>query len=47
MMALYLHLGPFSKHVIKEIDRRIAELDAAAPAMPPPAAYREPAVATA
>jgi hypothetical protein len=27
LMALYLHLGPFSKHVIVEIDRRIAELD--------------------
>jgi hypothetical protein len=27
LMALYLHLGPFSKHVIGEIDRRIAELD--------------------
>src|SRR5882762_10828556 len=27
MMAIYLHLGPFSKHVISEIDRRIAELD--------------------
>jgi len=27
LMALYLHLGPFSKHVISEIDRRIAELD--------------------
>jgi hypothetical protein len=27
LMALYLHLGPFSKHVIAEIDRRIAELD--------------------
>jgi hypothetical protein len=26
-MALYLHLGPFSKRVIGEIDRRIAELD--------------------
>src|SRR5438477_10922206 len=26
-MALYLHLGPFSKRVISEIDRRIAELD--------------------
>ena len=47
MMAIYLHLGPFSKHVIQEIDRRIAELDAAAPAMPPPVTYREPAVATA
>jgi radical SAM superfamily enzyme YgiQ (UPF0313 family) len=31
LMALYLHLGPFSKHVISEIDRRIAELDG----MPP------------
>jgi hypothetical protein len=27
LMALYLHLGPFSKHVISEIHRRIAELD--------------------
>jgi hypothetical protein len=27
LMALYLHLGPFSRHVISEIDRRIAELD--------------------
>jgi hypothetical protein len=27
LMALYLHLGPFSKHVISEIDRRISELD--------------------
>jgi len=26
-MALYMHLGPFSKRVIGEIDRRIAELD--------------------
>jgi hypothetical protein len=30
LMALYLHLGPFSKHVIGEIDRRITELDLAA-----------------
>jgi len=29
LMALYTHLGPFSKHVIGEIDRRIAELDEA------------------
>jgi radical SAM superfamily enzyme YgiQ (UPF0313 family) len=29
LMALYMHLGPFSKHVIGEIDRRIAELDEA------------------
>jgi len=31
LMALYLHLGPFSKRVISEIDRRISELDG----MPP------------
>jgi uncharacterized protein DUF4070 len=31
LMALYMHLGPFSKRVISEIDRRIAELDG----MPP------------
>jgi hypothetical protein len=28
LMALYMHLGPFSKRVIGEIDCRIAELDA-------------------
>jgi hypothetical protein len=27
LMALYMHLGPFSERVIGEIDRRIAELD--------------------
>jgi hypothetical protein len=27
LMALYIHFGPFSKRVIGEIDRRIAELD--------------------
>jgi len=31
LMALYLHLGPFSKRVISKIDRRISELDG----MPP------------
>jgi radical SAM superfamily enzyme YgiQ (UPF0313 family) len=31
LMALYLHLGPFSKRVISEIDRRIDELDALPP----------------
>ena len=46
MMAIYLHLGPFSKHVISEIDRRIAEIDAA-PTMVPEQAYLEPAAATA
>ena len=46
MMAIYLHLGPFSKHVISEIDRRIRELDDAQAMIPPPA-YREPAVVNA
>jgi hypothetical protein len=32
LMALYLHFGPFSKRVIGEIDRRIAELDGMPPA---------------
>jgi radical SAM superfamily enzyme YgiQ (UPF0313 family) len=27
LMAFYLHLGPFSRHVIEQIDQRIAELD--------------------
>src|SRR6478735_7372528 len=31
LMALYMHLGPFSKHVISEIERRIAELDRMSP----------------
>jgi hypothetical protein len=31
LMALYLHLGPFSKRVIREIDRRIADLDGMRP----------------
>jgi len=31
-MALYLHLGPFSRYVIAETNRRIAELDDEAPA---------------
>jgi hypothetical protein len=47
MMAIYLHLGPFSQHVISEIDRRIAELDEAQATLPPPVAYREPAAASA
>jgi hypothetical protein len=29
---LYLHLGPFSRQVMAAIDRRIAEIDRAAPA---------------
>ena len=35
LMAIYLHLGPFSKHVIAEIDRRIAELDVMHPVRAP------------
>jgi hypothetical protein len=38
LMALYLHLGPFSKRVISEIDRRIAELDGMHPVRVPPGA---------
>jgi hypothetical protein len=37
LMALYLHLGPFSKRVISEIDRRIAELDDMPPVITPQA----------
>jgi hypothetical protein len=35
LMALYMHLGPFSKRVISEIDRRIAELDVRATGLVP------------
>ena len=35
LMAFYLHLGPFSRQVIGEIDRRIAELDEAVPVLAP------------
>jgi hypothetical protein len=31
LMALYMHLGPFSKRVIGEIDRRIDELGGMSP----------------
>jgi hypothetical protein len=34
LMALYMHFGPFSKRVISEIDRRIAELDGMPPVRP-------------
>jgi len=33
LMVLYTHLGPFSRFVIREIDRRIAEMDRATPAV--------------
>lgn len=47
LMALYVHFGPFSKRVIGEIDRRIAELDVIPPAraaMLRSAGYRRPRV---
>jgi hypothetical protein len=34
LMSLYMHLGPFSKRVSAEIERRIAEIDETAPKMP-------------
>lgn len=34
LMAMFLHLGPFSRRVIAAIDRRIAALDASAAAEP-------------
>jgi hypothetical protein len=37
LIAMYLHLGPFSRKVIAEIDRRIAEIDAAEQFAPLPA----------
>jgi hypothetical protein len=27
LMAFYLHVGPYSRHVIKQIDRQIEELE--------------------
>jgi hypothetical protein len=46
-MALYMHLGPFSRHVMAEIDRRIAELDEGAPPLAAQVAYRESVAASA
>jgi hypothetical protein len=40
LMALYMHLGPFSKHVISEIDRRVAELDSMHPVGAPGSSAR-------
>jgi radical SAM superfamily enzyme YgiQ (UPF0313 family) len=45
LMAFYLHLGPFSRQVIDQLDERIAELDAEQAMLPPPLAHREPVVA--
>jgi radical SAM superfamily enzyme YgiQ (UPF0313 family) len=33
LMVLYTHLGPFSRFVMRELDRRIAAMDRAAPAI--------------
>ncbi|MEJ2431943.1 MAG: B12-binding domain-containing radical SAM protein [Pseudolabrys sp.] len=40
-LAMYAHLGPFSRVVIGEVNRRIAQIDEAAPAeaAPPPAGH--------
>src|SRR6266699_1024425 len=47
LMALYMHLGPFSKRVISEIDRRVAELDGMHPVRAPGSSARaRPAKAT-
>jgi hypothetical protein len=35
MMALYLHLGPFSKFVVSQIDRKVTEADAGQHVAPP------------
>jgi len=37
LLAFYLHLGPFSRYVIGQIDEKIEALEAAAPVPPPPA----------
>jgi radical SAM superfamily enzyme YgiQ (UPF0313 family) len=45
LMALYLHLGPFSQEVIGQLDRRIAALDDAPSVMVPVAARQAAAQA--
>jgi radical SAM superfamily enzyme YgiQ (UPF0313 family) len=45
LMAFYLHLGPFSRYVIQQIEERVAELDAG-PARPREPAERIRALAT-
>jgi radical SAM superfamily enzyme YgiQ (UPF0313 family) len=39
LMAMYMHLGPFARRVIDEIDRRIAAEDVVSPATIPAAGY--------
>ena len=43
-MAFYLHLGPFSRFVIDEIDLKINQIDASALAAPPKASSSVPAL---
>jgi radical SAM superfamily enzyme YgiQ (UPF0313 family) len=45
LMAMYIHLGPFARRVIAEIDRRIAAEDVVSPATVPAADYKAPASA--
>ena len=40
LTALYLHLGPFSRYVIGQIEEKIADLDAGSPAAPIPLSSR-------
>ena len=42
MMAIYVHLGPFARGVIAEINRRIAAEDVVSPATVPAAGYKAP-----
>jgi radical SAM superfamily enzyme YgiQ (UPF0313 family) len=42
LMALYMHLGPFSRRVIEQLDERIAELDAEQAVLSPSLVLREP-----
>ncbi len=35
MVALYLHLGPFSRHVVAQVQRQIDNLPKASPVLPP------------
>ena len=43
LMAIYLHVGPFSRAIIQQIDEQIDEITAAA--VPPPALSAQPAIA--
>jgi radical SAM superfamily enzyme YgiQ (UPF0313 family) len=45
LTAFYLHLGPFSRHVIRQIDIRLDGMDALPPPPPPDAAVGRPDIA--